>query len=153
MTPYILAAIGLLAIYIEFFLPGGILGIIGGIMIFWSYYAMLTSGAGGVETLLFILGTLAILVLLIKYALWKIPRDKDGIYLAGDQEGYRSSSFDKTAIGKEGIAETDLKPGGFIEVEGNRHAAISLTGYIEKGNKIKVISGEGESLMVKLKDN
>ncbi|MCB1113654.1 MAG: serine protease [Chlamydiia bacterium] len=153
MNAYLLAVLALLMIFLEFFLPGGILGAIGGLILLWSYFTLIQEGASALEVGLFIAGTLVLLGGLIRFALWKIPKDKRGIYLGGDQEGYRSAKYDAEAIGKVGEAQTDLRPGGFIVVEGKRHAAISLSGYIDKGSQVKVISGEGESLMVKRKDN
>ncbi len=43
-----------------------------------------------------------------------------------------------------------MKPGGQVVIEEKKHSAISLSGYITKGNKVKVVGGEGESLTVKL---
>lgn len=155
MTPYLLLLVGLFLIFIEFYLPGAILGTLGGVLMVASYIALIQRGASATEFLLFLVGSLVALYGLIRFAIWKIPRAKKGrgIYLAGDQEGYVASSFDQNAIGREGTVLTDLKPGGFILIEGKPHPAISLSGYIEKGEKIKVLSGEGESLIVKLKES
>lgn len=149
MIPYIMASFGILLIFLEFYLPGAILGISGAFLLLFSYFALIREGAGPIEILLFILVTIGAVTLLIRYLLWAIPREKRGIYLSGDQAGYVSSTFDKNAIGKKGIVATDLKPGGFIIVNGSQQAAISLSGYIEKGNQVFVISGEGDSLLVK----
>ena len=59
------------------------------------------------------------------------------------------SKFEKHAIGKIGIVLTDLKPGGFILIEGKQHQAISQSGYITKGEEVIVVSGQEESLLVK----
>jgi membrane-bound serine protease (ClpP class) len=152
MTPYLLAVFALALIFLEFYMPGGILGILGGIALLASYFVLISEGADPLEILLFIGGSLLALALVIKYALWRIPRSKKGIYLSGDQEGFVSATYDKSAIGKQAVVMTDLKPGGFIQLEGKSHPAISLTGYIEKGKTVKIVSGEGESLLVKLKD-
>jgi membrane-bound serine protease (ClpP class) len=151
MTPYLLLAIGLLLIFLEFYMPGAVFGAIGALFIVASYITLIQQGAGSIEFLLFLCGSLVLLALLIRFALWRIPRAKRGssIYLAGDQEGYVAAAYDKSAIGKVGRVLTDLKPGGFITLEGKTHAALSLSGYIEKGEEVKVIAGEGESLIVK----
>lgn len=42
-------------------------------------------------------------------------------------------------IGKEGIAVTDLRPAGKVEVGGEVYDAVSLLGdYIEKGNRVMI---------------
>lgn len=154
MSAYLLLFMGLLLIFLEFYFPGIVLGVSGALLMLGSYIVLIQEGAGGLEFFLFFIGSLLALMLLIRFALWKIPRAKKGrgIYLAGDQEGYQASSYDATAIGKEGTVLTDLKPGGFILIEGKPHPALSLSGYIEKGKTVKVLSGEGESLNVKLKE-
>lgn len=149
MNAYLLALLSFILIFMEFYLPGAILGIIGGLLLFVSYFVLISEGANILEVVLFIGVTLTLLTLLIRYLLWSIPREKKGIYSSGSQQGYVSSSYDKDAIGKEGIVLTDLRPGGFIVLEGGQHPAISITGYIDKGQRVKVIGGEGESLLVK----
>ncbi len=80
-----------------------------------------------------------------------IPKAKSGfsIYSNKDQEGYQASEYDVNAIGKKGKVISDLKPGGFIMVDGKKQAAISESGYISHGAEVIVLSGDGESLMVK----
>ncbi len=151
MTPFILLALGLVLVFIEFYLPGIILGTIGAILIFASMFLFVQQSESAVAIILYIIGCLAAVALLIKYALWKIPRTKGmfSIYSDKDQQGYQASSYDVSAIGKEGVVLSDLKPGGYILINGAQHQALSQAGYIEKGTKVAVIGGEGESLIVK----
>ncbi len=44
---------------------------------------------------------------------------------------------------------SDLKPGGYIAIEGQQHQADFISGYIPQGDEIVVVAGEGESLLVK----
>lgn len=150
MNPYILLLIGLVLVFLEFYLPGAILGTLGGIFIVSSYIVMASDARSLTEFILFLGGSFVAIYALIKFALWRIPRAKSGmsIYLKGDQEGYVASTYDKSAVGKTGIVLTDLKPGGYIIVDGLQHQALSLVGYIAKGEKVNIISGEGESLLV-----
>lgn len=151
MNPYLLLILGLLLVFLEFYLPGAILGALGAIFIVSSYVVLIYQGTTPLEFGLFFLGSMLAIYGLIRFALWRIPRAKPGrsIYLKGDQEGYVASHFDKNAIGKEGVVLTDLKPGGYILIDGVQHQAISIEGYVSKGRKITVLSGEGESLLVK----
>lgn len=151
MNPYILLALGLVLVFLEFYLPGAILGALGALFILGSYFVLISRGTTPLEFGLFFVGSIAALYGLIKYALWRIPRAKPGrsIYLKGDQSGYVASHFDKKAIGRDGVVLTDLKPGGYILIDGVQHQAISVEGYVSKGKKVNVLSGEGESLLVK----
>ncbi len=150
MTAYILLFLGLFLILLEFFLPGAIMGVLGGVALLASIFLFAQTHAWW-AVLLFTLMIIICVTLLIRFALWRIVHAKPGysIYLRQDQEGYQASSFDASAIGKIGEVMSDLKPGGYIIIEGKQHQAISLTGYISKGEKVKVVSGQEESLIVK----
>ena len=51
-------------------------------------------------------------------------------------------------VGKEGIAQTILRPSGKIEIEGNQYDAVANYGIIEKGTPIKVLKFENSQLIV-----
>lgn len=65
------------------------------------------------------------------------------------EEGYTSTSYQDDLLGKEGIAHTRLMPSGKVEIEDEIYDAYSRGEFIDKGEKIKVISTEGTSLKVK----
>ncbi len=150
--PFVLLGAGLLMIFLEFFLPGGIMGIAGTALVVASiiYFAIYAQSV--LSVILYILGTLFFVGLLIRFALWRIRKGKKGIFLHTVQEGYVASVFDKSMIGQEGEALSDLKPSGHILVKGNRYQAVSKSGYVMKGTKIEVMGGEGAHLIVKSKD-
>ncbi len=147
MSPYLILLLGLGMIFLEFYLPGAVIGTIGAILVFVSMILFIQQTTSILAIILYILGILAAIALIIKFALWKIPRSS--FYSKDDQEGYVASTYDKNAIGKEGTVISDLKPGGYIIIDGEQHQALSQSGYIEKGAKVIVIDGEGESLIVK----
>lgn len=150
MISLILFFIGLLLILIEFYLPGAIMGVLGGIALLASIILLAQTQSWWV-VLLFSLVVIISVIFLVRFALWRIVHAKPGssIYLHQDQEGYQASSYDADAIGKIGIVMSDLKPGGYIIIDGKQHQAISLTGYTTKGEKVLVVSGQEESLIVK----
>jgi membrane-bound ClpP family serine protease len=151
MSPFILLAIGLLLIFIEFYLPGAVMGVTGTILVLISIFLFASTFNSSILTILYIIGTTVCVGLLIKFALRRIVKAKPeySIYSNKDQKNYYASSYDKTAIGKKGIVLADLKPGGYITIEGKQHQAISLTGYLTKGTEVIVVSGDGESLSVR----
>lgn len=150
MIAYLLLLIGLLMIFLEFYLPGAILGIIGGGLVLSAVVVFAYLSDSLIATVLFFFGSLIAVLGLIRFTLWRIPRGKpeSSIYSGSAQNGYLASTFDKTAVGKKGKVVSDLKPGGYISVEGNVHQALSVSGYISKGEKVDIIGGEGESLVV-----
>lgn len=151
MTPFLLAILGLILVFLEFYLPGTILGISGSILIIVSFILIIVQTQSALESSLFILGTLVALWAVVKFALWRIPKTKSrfNIYLNSDQEGFQATSYDSSVIGKQGVVLSDLKPGGYILIENKQHQAISQEGYVTKGSSVIVIGGEGDSLIVK----
>ncbi|MDP1879601.1 MAG: NfeD family protein [Parachlamydiaceae bacterium] len=150
---FFLVLLGLILIVIEFYVPGGIVAILGIISILTglTIFGLNTTSIWAFS--LFLAGTIIGIIMAIRFALWRIVKAKPGysIYSNDDQEGFFASSYDKTAIGKTGIVLSDLKPGGFISIDGHRHPAISLSGYLSKGEEVVVVSGQEQSLMVKSK--
>lgn len=74
------------------------------------------------------------------------------ITLASTQErseGYTSSFYANTLLGKEGTVHSRLRPSGRVEIEGEIYDASSRGDFIDQGEKIVVISTEGTSLKVK----
>jgi membrane-bound ClpP family serine protease len=153
MTPFILVAIGLLLIYAEFYLPGAVMAVIGSIFIFVGIFLFASETTSGLALLLFVFGIAVAVALVIRLALWRIVHSKSkfSIYSDKSQEGYQASMYDSSAIGKEGRVIADLKPGGFIVIADEQHAAISISGYISKGENVIVIGGQEQSLIVKKK--
>ncbi len=150
MSPIILLAIGFFLVFLEFYLPGAIMGIAGGLFILASLILFAIQTDSPLAITLFIAGICVALVFLVKFALWRIRTAKPqrSIYSNGAQSGYQAVSYDASAIGKEGTVLTDLKPGGFIIVEGKQQPAISKEGYLSKGTKVKIIGGEESNLIV-----
>lgn len=63
--------------------------------------------------------------------------------------GYTSASPQmKSLLGKTGTAFTVLRPSGKVEVEDDIYDATALTGYIEKGEAIKVVKYETSQVFV-----
>jgi membrane-bound ClpP family serine protease len=151
MISFLLVILGLVLILFEFYLPGMVLGILGGISILVGIILFASQTSSVIAIVLFVLGTAIAVGLLIRFALWRIVHAKPqySIYSNADQEGYQASSYDKSAIGKTGVVAADLKPGGFITIEGHQHPAISMGGYISKGEHVTVIGGQEQSLLVK----
>lgn len=152
MLAFLLVILGLFLILVEFYIPGAVMGILGGFSILAGILIFASQTTSLLAIILFVAGTAVSVVLLIRFAIWRIVKAKPqySIYSDHDQEGFQASSFDKTAIGKVGTVLTDLKPGGYILIEGIQHPAISISGYIPKGEHVLVVDGQEQSLIVKL---
>lgn len=153
MSPWMLYLLGMVLVFVEFYLPGAIMGICGGIFLFASIIAFAKETNSLVAVAAYVIFVGVSVVGLIKFAIWRIRTAKPdySIYSDDSQVGYQASEYDHNAIGKAGVAVTDLKPGGYVVVDGKRQQALSQAGYIVRGSEIIVVSGQEESLIVKLK--
>jgi len=52
-------------------------------------------------------------------------------------------------VGREGVAFSVLRPSGKVEIDGEVHDATALTGFIEKGEVVKVVKYETAQIFVK----
>ena len=68
-------------------------------------------------------------------------QNKDEGYISVDKE-------QKSLVGKTGVAYTVLRPGGKVNIDGEIYDAKSEIGFIDKGEKIKVISTSSSQLYV-----
>jgi len=74
------------------------------------------------------------------------------ITLASTQQrsdGYTSSLYAESLIGKTGTVHSRLRPSGRVEIDGEIYDAYSRGDFIDQGEQIIVISTEGTSLKVK----
>jgi membrane-bound serine protease (ClpP class) len=151
LNPFILLAVGLLLIFLEFFVPGAVFGVLGGVAIAASLVFFAMENHSPWELLIYFVAVGVLLYYLVKFALWRIRQtnSKGTLYSDADQQGFVASSFDPTAIGKQGTVLTDLKPGGYILIGNEKYQAISLSGYLSKGSEVEVVDGQEESLLVK----
>jgi membrane-bound serine protease (ClpP class) len=160
ITELIFLILGLLLIVLEIaVVPGfGIVGIPGLILVLYSIFKMLMgdnpSSADFYNAYLglsigIILSTIFSIILyrmLPKTQFYKnnIPfstqRSKDGYSIAKDY---------KNLIGQEGLAATDLRPSGKIEIEGKIYQAISSDDYINHKQNIVILGVNGNQLVVK----
>ena len=52
-------------------------------------------------------------------------------------------------LGMEGITISELRPSGFIEIDGERVDALSEGNFIPKGTSVKVVKIEGSKIIVR----
>ena len=143
-----LGVLGLLLIYFEFFVPGGILGVLGGVLMLLSIALFIWVQPHLYWVLLYMIICIGLTVGVVRLALYVLKK-KPTMYAAEDQSGYLASEIDSELFGKKGKAITNLAPSGHIEVEGERYQALSENSFIKKGESIKIISGEGACYKVR----
>ena len=151
-TSLVLFVIGLILLVIEGMVPGfGLPGISGIILIIAGIILAMDSFTGAIISLsVAIIVTTVISIVLIKYG-YKSPLIGKAVLSKSqrNEDGYVSANPKAEFLNKEGIAITELRPTGIVDVDNHRIDALSEGNYIDKGSKIKVVKVEGSKIIVR----
>jgi membrane-bound serine protease (ClpP class) len=158
----IMFVLGVALILIEVFvIPGfGIAGVSGIILIIASLFLSLIGSdpvldfegvsVAIIQLSVALLGAIVLVFIMAKY----LP--KTNIFkkfVLSDAEktnkGFSSHPPSKDLIGAEGIALTTLRPSGTAEINGKKVDVVTESEYVEKGQRLKVITVEGIRIVVK----
>ena len=138
----------------EVFVPsGGLISIcalvclIGGVVIFFRHSA--TAGWVGVVIALIMIPT----VLVIAYKIFPETRFGKSVTLTPPKRQQGDAVPDtaelKELLGAVGVVLTPLRPVGICDFSGQRVECVAESGYVDKGNKVKVIDVESTQLTVR----
>lgn len=147
----ILFLFGIVLLFCEVFVPGAILGSIGGIaMLAGCILAFHTYGAAGGT--LATLAALALLGLTLLLEFVVIPRTRFGkkLFVQSTSGSTTQPPVAEPAsiIGQTGEAATPLSPTGYVLVSGKRYEAFSRDGLLPKGAPIRVTGLDSFRLIV-----
>ncbi len=146
----VLFLVGILLIGAELFVPGGILGALGGLMLLGAIgAAFFISPTFGLAAA----GAAAVLSV-VSIALWITLFPKTGLgrkmTLAQDSRAFKSSEEGlESLLQKEGVASSDLRPGGFATIDGRRVNVVSEGGMISRDTRVRVTMIEGNRVVVR----
>jgi len=161
MSDMLLIITGFALIMLEaFVIPGfGIVGVSGLGVIIYGLYLLLIPDVPVSEEVLssamdgFTIGLLGALVgiylllkVMIKTKFWK------QLTAPGSQkkeDGFTNSFGWETLVNEIGKTDTDLNPSGWVNVEKNRVFVVSEGGFIDKGEKVKILSVDGNRILVR----
>ncbi len=138
----------------EVFVPsGGLISIcarvclIGGVVIFFRH--SVTAGWVGVVIALIMIPT----VLVIAYKIFPETRFGKSVTLTPPEREQGDAVPDtaelKKLLGAVGVVLTPLRPVGMCDFSGQRVECVAESGYVDKGNKVKVIDVESTQLTVR----
>jgi membrane-bound ClpP family serine protease len=144
--------LGIILLFLEIFIPGGILGVLG---IFLFSIGIFLTVDSALQAILYIGGMLLTLGILILLS-FRFPRTRkfwERFSLSTRQTkeaGYVAPEPSyEYFLGKEGVALSQLRPAGVADVEGQRLDVVTEGGFISQGSKIKIIEVEGTRLIVR----
>ncbi len=145
-----LIVLGFVLIAIEVFVPGMVLGLIGGCCMLAAI--VLAFSAFGATGGLIVIGALLILTIIlaplwIKYS----PRTRIGrhLTLGSSDKNFQSApkEFDRY-LGQTGTTQSILRPSGIATINGERVDVVAETGHIAAGKIIRVMRVEGMRIVV-----
>lgn len=152
MESIILFVLGIILIIAELFVPGGIIGILGLASIITSLY--IASGDFvhmSISLIIAFIGAMVASILLVKVFgkrmnLFKklILRDS-----TNTESGYVSNKSRTELLGLEGTALTTLRPSGTAVIAEERIDVVTEGGFINQGQKVKVVKVEGARIVVR----
>ena len=143
---------GLALVIAEFFVPGGIVGILGGVLILLS---LLLAGANMSQMIMaiFIALVVAIIGMVI---LMKFFGKKMNVFnrlvlkdATTTEEGYVSNINRTDLLGKVGKTITPLRPAGTMQLGSERIDIVSEGSYIDAGKYVEIIKVEGSRIVVR----
>jgi len=145
--------IGTGLVILEAFIPGfGVAGLVGVVL---EIIAIVSAWAN--HGTLFGLGATVVVLVTVGLAIWLSYRSalrgrlsKSPLILKDKEaspvpEEKTLSSW----VGRKGKVVTALKPGGTVEIDGNRLSAVSEGPFLEKGAAVRVIGVQGAQLVVR----
>lgn len=150
----LLFATGLLLLGAEVLVPGGILGVLGGSMLFGGTVAVFVlygTAAGALSALV----VLILCGVMLYLELRVLPRTRLGkrAFLTSAVEGV-SAAYDPGAMlslaGKPATALTLLSPSGYVLAEGQRYEAFCQSGQAPVGADLEIVGADNFRLIVSL---
>lgn len=151
-TSLILFTIGLILLVIEAIVPGfGLPGIGGILFVFLGVVLAVDSVSTALLSLsIAVIVTAIVTIILVKLGFKSKLIDK--VILTSNhttERGYLSTDNMNIYLGKIGISKTELRPTGFIEIEGIKLDALAESGHIQRDAQVKVVKVEGSKIFVR----
>ncbi|MCK5595120.1 hypothetical protein KAI19_02960 [bacterium] len=155
-TIVILFITGIAFIFIEIFVPGGIFGLSGALAIFGSIFLCFRDYPSAAFYVLFL--ELVFAGIAIVLALKFLPKTKFGKYVIlskkeDKNEGFVSHDSLRDIEGKQGVALTLLRPAGKVNINGKKFDVVTEGGYVQKNEKVKVVTVSGKKIVVRKTNN
>lgn len=147
----ILFLAGILLLAIEVFVPGMIVGVIGGLSILAGVVtAFNLYGSGGGLIALLCGGMLLGVTLYLEFVVLPKTKLAKALSMQATVEGTSQPAVAdlSTVLNQQGETITPLSPSGYINVQGRRYEAFSQSGYLAKGVTVRVTGLDNFRLIV-----
>ncbi len=152
MESIILVIIGIVLIVLEFFVPGGIMGLLGVLSIITS----LLLAAENIGQMIFSILIAILVTIIASVLLFRRFGYENGIFRriilfdsTSSEKGYVSNVNRSDLIGLEGTTVTPLRPAGTAVFNDERIDVVTEGGFISSNKKVKIIKVEGSRIVVR----
>ncbi|QYY36484.1 NfeD family protein [Ruficoccus sp. ZRK36] len=146
-----LIVIALVLFFLEIFLPGGILGILGfGCLLGASYLTY--DSYGLVPGIAVLVGSLILSVAFFIIELKFLSSKGVGKFLRSEgsiKGGANTPAGDDSLVGQQGTALTTMAPSGRVRIGKQNYEASAQGGYVSRGAAIEVVRVESFKLIIK----
>lgn len=146
----VLFAIGIFLLALEVIVPGGVLGIVGGLSLLGGVLVAFDRfGPGGGAWALAAGLLVTAIALYLEFVLLPRSRLAKALSLTATVEGRSQPPVAHASLtGRTGVAVTTLAPTGVVECEGRRYEAFSRSGLIAAGAPVQVTAVETFRILV-----
>ena len=147
----LLFALGIGLIVLEVIVPGGIIGSIGGLMMFIGcVLSFVEFGTGGGMAAVAAAAIVSGIAFYIEFGV--LPKTKIGrrAFLKAEITGTSSNleSINRSLVGKSATSMTMLSPTGYVSIDGQRHEAFCESGQVPAGEVLEVTGADNFRLIV-----
>lgn len=139
-------ALGFILLFLEIFVPGGVLGILGGLLMIYACYLAfgLSPAWGG--------AAVGLSVVVAALAIRLVASSRIGKKLVLDDAGARDWKAAEKGLedllGSEGRTLTQLRPAGQAEIGDQRVDVVADDEFIPAGVRVRVVEVEGNRVVV-----
>ena len=146
----VLFAVGILLLALEVIVPGGVLGIVGGVSLLGAVLVAFDRfGPGGGAWALAAGLLVTAVALYLEFVLLPRSRLAKALSLTATVAGRSQPPVAEASLaGRLGVAVTTLAPTGIVECEGRRYEAFSRSGLIAAGTPVEVTAVETFRILV-----
>ena len=141
-----LLALGFILLFLEVFVPGGVLGVLGAVVMIYACYLAFGMSAGwGIASV-----GLSVVVAILAVRL--VARSRIGEKLVLRDAGARDWKAAETGlaalVGLEGQTLSPLRPAGLAEIDDRRIDVVADSEFLAAGVRVRVCEVEGNRVVV-----
>ncbi len=149
----VLLSLGLFFIFLELFVPGGIVGSIGAILM-GTAIIMCFNHYGASTGVAVFLGSCVFTVIAVVLFIKIFPHTAEGKWiimsdtLVKAKGSHSDTNAHESLIGVEGISESQLRPAGIATLNGERLDVMTEGDFVEPNTPIRVLRVDGNRIVV-----